>query len=136
MRRKYFCPHCRKGLNPGSNVIFLVEHEGERELVLLSATLGDYSIVYPQSFSFELGTLYTFRCPLCRADLTSSLDQKLVDIVSRTDDAGAIRVSFSRVFGERATFVFADDQVERYGEDAALYNGLNFFGEAADHEAD
>jgi hypothetical protein len=136
MRCDYLCPHCRKVLNPGSKVVFLVEHQGERELVLLSPTLGDYSIVYPQSFSFELGTLYTFRCPLCRADLTSTLDQKLVDIVSRTDDAGATRVSFSRVFGERATFVFADDQVERYGEDAELYKGLNFFGEAGDREVD
>ena len=117
-------------------MVFLVEHGGERELVLLSATLGDYSIVYPRSFSFELGTLYTFRCPLCRADLTSSLDQKLVDIVSRTEEEGATRVSFSRVYGERATFVFADQKVERYGEDAGLYNGLNFFGEAADREVD
>jgi hypothetical protein len=136
MRLEYSCPHCEKLLNPGSEVVFVVEHQGERAIVLLSATLGDYSTKCPPNLSVEPGTLCTFRCPLCNADLTSSLDEKLVDIVARTDDGGSVRVSFSRVYGERATFVFAEDKVERYGEHASRYDGLNFFGEAADPEID
>lgn len=136
MRREYYCPHCRKLLNPGTLVVFIVEHDQERELVLLAPELGDYSIIYPASFTFELGTLYTFRCPLCRADLSSNLDQRLVDILSLTDDGSPVRVSFSRVFGERATFVFAANGVDEYGEHAERFDALNFFGEAPDRDGE
>lgn len=136
MRREYYCPHCRKLLNPGTPVVFVVEHETRRELLLLAPELGDYSIIYPPSLTFELGTLYTFRCPLCRADLTSNIDQRLVDILSLTDDGAPVRVSFSRVYGERATFVFAPNGLDQYGEHASRYENLNFFGEAADREID
>ncbi|MFV2072010.1 MAG: hypothetical protein ACC742_05075 [Thermoanaerobaculales bacterium] len=130
MRREFYCPHCRKLLNPGSQVVFIVEHHRRRELVLLAPEFGDYSIIYPASFDFDLGTLYTFRCPLCRADLSSNLDQRLVDILTLSEDGTPVRVSFSRVYGERATFVFAADHVDRYGEHAERYASLNFFGEA------
>jgi len=130
MRREYYCPHCRKLLNPGSQVVFIVEHERQRELTLLAPELGDYSIIYPATFNFDLGTLYTFRCPLCRADLTSTLDQRLVDILTLGEDEAPVRVSFSRAYGERATFVFAANGVDQYGEHAERYSSLNFFGEA------
>jgi hypothetical protein len=46
------------------------------------------------------------------------------------------RVSFSRIFGEQATFLRASDGVDRYGEHAERYEGVNFFGEAADQNGD
>jgi len=134
MARSYYCPHCRKMLNPGTKVIFLVENGSDREMVLLSAKLGDYSVVHSRSMTFEEGKMYTFRCPICRADLTSSLDEKLVDILTETEDQEPVRVSFSRVFGEQATFLRAPDGVDRYGEHASRYDSVNFFGEAADKE--
>jgi hypothetical protein len=134
MGRSFFCPHCRKMLNPGTKVIFLVENGNDRELMLLSAKLGEYSVVHSRSMKFENGKIYTFRCPMCRSDLTSSLDENLVDILTESDDAEMVRVSFSRVFGEQATFVRAPDGVNRYGEHAARYEGVNFFGETADPE--
>ena len=134
MGRSYFCPHCRRMLNPGTKVIFLVENGTERELVLLSAKLGEYSVVHSRSMTFEEGKIYTFRCPMCRSDLTSSLDEKLVDILTESDDEVMVRVSFSRVFGEQATFLRAPNGVDRYGEHAAKYEGVNFFGAAADPE--
>jgi len=134
MARSYFCPHCRKLLNPGTKVIFLVDTEQDCELVLLSAKLGDYSVVHARSMDFEEGRLYTFRCPLCRADLTSSLDENLVDILTLNDDDAPVRVSFSRVFGEQATFVMTGHGIDQFGEHAPRYEGLNFFGEAADRD--
>lgn len=134
MRRSYYCPHCNKLLNPWKKVIFLVENGNDCELVLLSPQLGDYSAVHSRSMELVKGAVYTFRCPLCRADLTSTLDNKLVDLVSRLGDDPPVRVSFSRVHGEQATFLMADDGVDRYGEDADRYEGLNFFGAAADKE--
>jgi hypothetical protein len=117
-------------LNPGQKVIFLVENGNDREMVLLSAKLGDYSVVHSRAMTFEKGKLYTFRCPICRSDLTSSIDENLVDILTDTEDEAPVRVSFSRVFGEEATFLRAPNGVDQYGEHAARYEGLNFFGEA------
>jgi hypothetical protein len=121
-------------LNPGTKVIFLVENGNDREMVLLSAKLGEYSVVHSRSLNFEEGKVYTFRCPICRSDLTSSLDENLVDILTQTDDEMLVRVSFSRVFGEQATFLRAPDGVDRYGEHASRYESVNFFGETADPE--
>jgi hypothetical protein len=134
MGRSYFCPHCRRLLNPGTKVIFLVEDGAEVELMLLSAKLGEYSVVHSRSMNFEDGKIYTFRCPMCRSDLTSSLDAKLVDILTESDDDVMVRVSFSRVFGEQATFLRAPDGVNCFGEDASRYESVNFFGAASDSE--
>jgi RNase P subunit RPR2 len=134
MGRSYFCPHCRKLLNPGQKVVFLVENGSDRELVLLSAELGDYSVVHSRAMSFKEGRVYTFRCPLCRSDLSSTLDEKLVDILTEGDDGALHRVSFSRVFGEQATFLRTPAGVDRYGKHTSRYDGLNFFGVAADPE--
>ena len=134
MGRSYFCPHCRRLLNPGTKVVFLVENGTDRELMLLSAKLGEYSVVHSRSMKFEEGKIYTFRCPMCRSDLTSSLDEKLVDILTESDDEVMVRVSFSRVFGEQATFLRAPDGINRFVEDASRYEGVNFFGETADPE--
>jgi hypothetical protein len=136
MGRSYFCPHCRRMLNPGTKVIFLVENGDDRELMLLSAKLGEYSVVHSRSMTFEEGKIYTFRCPICRSDLTSSLDENLVDILTQTDEDTLVRVSFSRVFGEQATFLRSPDGVDRYGEHASRYEGLNFFGVTADPNGD
>ena len=137
MGRSYYCPHCRKLLNPGTKVIFLVENGPEMELVLLSANLGDYSVVTSRSMSLLDGAIYTFRCPLCRADLTSSENDKLVDLLSRAgEDESPVRVSFSRIHGEHATFLMADDGIDRFGEHADRYDQLNFFGEAKDSQKD
>ena len=137
MSRSFYCPHCKKLLNPHRKVIFLVEDGNDLELVLLSAKLGDYSIVHSRSVDFVEGAAYTFRCPVCRADLTSSINNRLVDLVTREHEDGQdLRVSFSRVHGEEATFLLAGDGVNQFGSDASNYEGVNFFGAAKDSNGD
>jgi hypothetical protein len=131
MSRSYFCPHCRKLLNPGTKVVFLVENGADMELVLLSSTLGDYSVVHSRSMEMLDGAVYTFRCPLCRADLTSANDHRFVELLSRdSDDEPPVRVGFSRIHGEHATFLMAENGIDQYGEHADRYDDPNFFGEA------
>jgi hypothetical protein len=125
-----------KLLNPGTKVIFLVDTEAGCDLMLLSPTLGDYTAVYARSVQFEEGTLYTFRCPVCRANLTSSVDDKLVEILTSDGDEPPVEVRFSRVYGEEATFLRQDDGVARFGEHSGRYEGFNFFGAAADPEGE
>ena len=136
MNRSYYCPHCKKLLNPGTKVIFLVENGHDHDLVLLSPKLGDYSVVHSRSMELVEGAVYTFKCPICRADLTSSIDAKLVDLESRLGDEDPVRVSFSRVHGERATFLMSGDAIQGFGEHASRYEGLNFFGAAQDRFGD
>ena len=135
MSRHYSCPHCKKVFNPGTKVVLIIEHEGDRELILLSPELGDYTVVYPLSFQPELGRKYTFRCPVCQTNLTSELNDNLVEIEAETDDGRFERVGFSRVFGERATFVGSGpDHVTLYRDHATRYEAPNFFGEIRNHE--
>jgi hypothetical protein len=137
MGRTFHCPHCQKVLNPGTKVVLLIDHDDDRELILLSPTLGDYTIVYPLSFEPELGQRYVFRCPVCRRDLTCAVDDRLVELDAETDDGRSERVGFSRTYGERATFVGSGpDHVTLYGDHATRFEAPNFFGEAGDYEDD
>ena len=129
MRRAYFCPHCRGLLNPGTKVIFVIEHGRDRGLMLLSPELGDYATVLAESFPIEPGTRNDFSCPICHHDLTSPANDNLVEILCRQSDGTEARVAFSRVAGEHATFVCGPRGIASFGEHARLYESANFFGE-------
>ena len=134
MGRNYHCPHCDRILNPGTKVVLLIDHNEERELILLSPDLGDYTVVYPLSFEPELGKKYIFRCSVCQTDLTSAINDNLVELDAETDDGRSERVGFSRVYGERATFVGSGPgHVTLYGDHATRYDTPNFFGVMRDN---
>jgi len=129
MKRSYFCPHCRGLLNPGTKVIFVIEHGSDRGLLLLSPELGDYAVVLAESFPIEPGSTNDFSCPICHHDLTSPANRNLVEILCRQPDGSDARVDFSRVAGEHATFVCGPRGIRAFGEHAPLYESVNFFGE-------
>jgi hypothetical protein len=116
-------------LNPGTKVIFVIEHGPNRGLLLLSPELGDYAVVLAESFPIEAGTRNDFQCPICHHDLQSPANENLVEILCRQADGTDAHVSFSRIAGEQATFVRGPDGVESYGEHALRYEPVNFFGE-------
>ncbi len=132
MRPSYFCPHCSGLLNPGTKVIFVIENGPNRGLLLLSPELGDYAVVLAESFPIEPGTLNEFTCPICHHNLASSINPKLVEILRRNEDGGDVRVNFSRVAGEHATFVCGPRGVDSFGEHALHYDNVNFFGAGDD----
>ncbi len=128
MASTYHCPRCSGLLNPGTKVIFILEQGPNRGLLLLSPDLGDYAVVLAESFPIQAGTLHTFRCPICRGDLTSPGNDKLVEILCSQHDGADVRVAFSRVAGEHATFICGPRGVSSFGEHAGRYEGMNFFG--------
>ncbi len=132
MKRAYVCPKCHGLLNPGTKVIFLIEHEQDHGLVLLSPQLGDYAVVMGETLALEPGMVCRFRCPICHADLTSKADRHLVEVECHHPDGGRSIVSFSRVAGEHATFVRDAHGVESFGEHAGRYEPVNFFGAGKD----
>ena len=84
MSRAFHCGHCKGLLNPGSEVVLVIEFGSGRGLVLLSPELGDYTAVLAQSIPLEVGRAYVFRCPLCDADLSSRVDRALVELLARS----------------------------------------------------
>ena len=128
MALNYYCPHCDGLLNPSRRVIFVVEGGANRGLCLLSPEPGDYSIVHAEDFPLQVGAQYTYRCPICRANLEAEGNEDFVEIVGRGADGSPIQVNFSRIFGKRATFLRTAGRVEQFGDDAAAYEGVNFFG--------
>ena len=129
MRYRYYCPHCNGLLNPHVKVIFVIQSGSRRGLILLSPDLGDYAVVMAESFPLVPGTINRYECPICHKSLTCPSNDKLVEILGRRSDGSEARVAFSRVAGERATFVRGENGLRSFGEDAELYEGVNFFGE-------
>ena len=128
MKRSFRCPRCNAALNPGTKVVLVAERGEARGLVLLSPELGNYRVVCDESFPLSEGARYVFRCPACRADLTSPQNQSLVEILLRDERGTTARIAFSRIFGEHATFVRTTQGVRRFGEHAERYVTVNFFG--------
>jgi hypothetical protein len=128
MKWKFACPGCRAVLNPNRRVVFRIEFGGERGLMLLSAELGDYLSICDQDFSapIEKGNLVKFSCPVCDLELSAPDNPRFAEILQLRPDQAPRRVRFSQVYGEHATFSVDGDQIESYGEHAALFDNLNF----------
>jgi hypothetical protein len=107
-----------------------VKRGKKRGLMLMSPRPGNYKFICDSDFGNKVkeGTLIDFLCPACGVDLTSAASKKLAEINLHQPDQPIKRVQFSKVHGEQATFVLADETIVPYGEDAYLYDEVNFFG--------
>lgn len=128
MKRTYHCPHCGATLNPNVKVILTAVGGGARGLILMSPQPGNYDAIIPAELGLVEGQLVDFSCPVCRHDLACTDEPRLAEVAFRRTSGAAGRVRFSRKFGERATFVITGEEVRSYGENAAEYGGMNFFG--------
>jgi hypothetical protein len=102
----------------------------KRGLVLLSPRLGNYRFMCDEDFAAKVrpGELVKLSCPACGDDLTSPVSNKLTEIELHQPGHQVKSVQFSRVQGEQATFILNGEQVIPYGDDAGLYDEVNFFG--------
>jgi predicted RNA-binding Zn-ribbon protein involved in translation (DUF1610 family) len=130
MKWKYACPHCKAILNPNVKIVLAVRRGRKRGLILLSPRPGNYKSICDSDFSdmMEEGTLVDFACPACGELLTSRASRKLAELLLLVPDQKDKRIQFSRIYGEHATFILNGETVTPYGEDAGLYDEVNFFG--------
>ncbi len=114
----YGCPSCGATLNPRETIVLVGEHADTRVLVGFHPQPGNYDTYLPKGVTAEPGTRWAFHCPLCQADLAVPEDDDLCAVELRT--GGEVkRVLFSRVAGDRATFVFSPEGLDaHYGPDA------------------
>jgi predicted RNA-binding Zn-ribbon protein involved in translation (DUF1610 family) len=129
MKWKYACPHCKAVLNPNIKIILRLRRGKRQGLILISPRPGNYKIICDDSFGQHLkdGELSEFSCPVCNAVLTSRASRNLAELLLLQPN-GPRRIQFSRVFGEHATFILNGEKVIPYGEHAAVYDEINFFG--------
>ncbi|MFH1843583.1 MAG: hypothetical protein ABIF77_10305 [bacterium] len=130
MKWKYACPNCKAVLNPNVKIILKSRRGKQSGLMLISSRLGNYQTICDEQFGDKVqeGQLVEFSCPVCDAVLTSPASKKLAEILMYREGGDVKRIQFSRVYGEEATFMIDGDTVVPYGEDAAAYDEVNFFG--------
>ncbi len=134
MANKFFCPHCTAHLNPGTKIVLRAAKGKRKGMVLLSPEVGNYTCIIGEGLKLVKGEKVHFECPVCGADLTSSVDRRLSEVLLRRGADEFVRVNFSNTFGEEATFVITGDDVASYGTDAQRFSGFNFFGEGGESD--
>lgn len=121
MSRVYICPKCRGLLNPNLTLILLGENRGRRMLVGFHPEPGNYEIYFPPQAVLEEGDAWEFFCPICQASLVTPENENLCAVTMLEGNISR-RVMFSRIYGEQATYVMYDRQLEhRHGTHAEAY---------------
>jgi len=130
MKWKYSCPHCKAVLNPNIKVVLAARRGKTRGLLLMSPLPGNYKFISDDDFATKIkdGEVVTLSCPICAADLTSRASKKLAEVNLHQPGHQVKKIQFSKVQGEQATFILNGEKVTPFGEDAELYDEVNFFG--------
>ena len=122
MSWEYRCPKCKTMLNPGTSIVLGAEHGGTRMLIGMNPQPGKYEVYLPPKVSCEDGCKWDFFCPLCQEDLKNQEDPNLCELELVLGGEN-LRILFSRVAGEHATFILHQDTLkERHGENSDRYN--------------
>jgi len=124
-RNDYLCPKCKGHLNAGGFVIFATKNNrNQRGLVLLSPKVGSYSVKHHEGYKFEDGEVVDFFCPICSKDLRAKENDRNIEILMVDENDAEYRVLFSRIAGERSTYLLSNDDVEVFGDDAVELDDL------------
>jgi hypothetical protein len=97
-------------------------------LILLSPQPGNYQSIVSEDFPLEFGDLIEFHCPVCSVSLTADENDNLATLVYRFSPGREGTVFFSRRFGEHATYLVFNNEVQTFGENALPNSHMNFFG--------
>jgi hypothetical protein len=129
MTYHYFCPTCMTELNPRGDVVLTGAKGKKRGLVLLNPEPGNYQAYVAKALGLKNGDIVDFCCPVCQKPLKAAASKNLVKLSFKSDQGEEGFVTFSRVYGEHATYFLENGKVRSFGANAALYGDLNFFGE-------
>jgi hypothetical protein len=121
MSWEYCCPRCKASLNPDRSIILRMSRGDVDCLIGLHPQPGKYEVYLPPKVTTEDGTVWDFACPLCGEALMCRNEPNLCRLDLKVDGE-SVKILFSRVAGEHATFVLHEDKPEeRFGEDAERY---------------
>ena len=113
----YHCPHCNQLLNAGHAVIFKIENSsGEKGVIELDPKVGKYSYRCEPNMICKNGEEMEFFCPACKINLKSEKFPKFVELRLSVSSSVHFEMLFSRVYGDRRTYVITEEMTEKYGD--------------------
>ena len=123
MEWTFSCPRCGAVVNPSGVVTLVAARGGVRLLLGFHPEPGNYQLFLPPGAALRDGEEWSFSCPVCHADLACADHPNLCELVQIVGGERR-RLLFSRIAGERATYVLCDDDdlVERHGDHADKYD--------------
>ena len=122
MSWEYCCPKCKSMLNPHQSIILAAGHGETHVLIGLHPQPGKYDVYLPPNVVAEDGQMWDFFCPMCQENLVTAENNKLCELELWLEGE-PLRILFSRVAGEHATFLINKGQVrEGLGEDKEQYD--------------
>lgn len=126
MSTMFLCPHCGAVLNPEHAIILKASLGHDQVLIGMHPDPGNYQIYVGHSVPVRAGTAWTFSCPMCHEDLQAegAGNENLCTVTMQTDQS-ELKVFFSRIAGEKATWVVnRQGEVEQHGDAATQYADL------------
>jgi len=121
MEKQYICPKCDGLLRVGENIIFMAKNKWKKKgLIMLHYEIGNYTSHKNPDFNIEMGERVEFYCPLCNKSLTADFDRNLTHILLQ-QEGKLYDIYFSKIAGEKSTYVVNEEGVTRAGEHADRY---------------
>lgn len=121
MNKHYICPKCNGHLKVGDYIILMVKtQENSHGLLLLHPEVGNYTSIKHPSLKIEQDQVLEFFCPLCHINLASDFDDKLSHLILEEDNK-IYDIYFSRIAGEKSTYLVDGDTVTASGEHSDKY---------------
>jgi hypothetical protein len=123
MEWRFYCPKCGAAVNPAGIVTLIASRGSVVFMIGFNPEPGNYDLYLPFGFALPPGTEWTFSCPVCRADLRSADHQQLCELTLTVGNERR-RLLFSRIAGERATYVLRGEgnSIEAHGDHADRYD--------------
>ncbi|MBN1133265.1 MAG: hypothetical protein JXR52_06150 [Bacteroidales bacterium] len=122
MINDFICPYCKGHLKVGDHIVFTVRNRYKHKgLLMLHPEIGNYTSVKHPDFDFCEGEQIDFYCPICSHPLESDFDSNLVYVILVDEGKKEQDIYFSRIVGERSTYLVKDDMVTATGEHASRY---------------
>jgi len=122
----FVCPSCKGHLNVGEKLVFATHTKrNHKGLILLSTTVGEYDYEHNDKFQLETGEKVDFRCPICQTDLTSKTNNEhaMIHMIG-VEDNSLYEVYFSKIAGNKSTYIQAHGNIEAFGDDALDFEEL------------
>ena len=129
MKTKYLCSHCNQPINVGEDIVLIAKNkDGDKSLVFLHTTLGDYTSKFNSNFSINEGDLVKFSCPICHKNLTNKKNDRLAQFTLVDENDKSFTINISQIYGEKCTYKVEEQQViETFGEHLARYQDPDWF---------
>lgn len=123
MKAKYLCPHCQGTISIENNIVLIGKNKvGEKGIVLLHASPGNYTSKFSTDFTIIEGEKIKFICPVCHHSLSNLKNDKLAQFILVDDKGVESTLVFSQIYGEKCTYIIQDKEVKKsFGDDFGKY---------------